>query len=96
MRRVIVALIFCLALALPAAASADVTATLQGTVVTVTGTDGPDTITIAPDGANVDIETNGVAPAEFSFPLAGVTSIVVNSGAGDDTITGSNGLAGRR
>jgi Ca2+-binding RTX toxin-like protein len=93
MRRAVVPLVFCIALALPAVASADVTATLQGTVVTVTGTDGPDTITISANGANVEIAANGAAPVDF--PQASVTSVVVNSGAGDDTITGAIGLPGQ-
>lgn len=93
MRRAVVLLVFGAALALPAAAAADVTAVLQGTTVVVTGTDGPDTIAVLPAGPNVDIDTNGTPPAEFSFPLANVTSVVVNSGGGDDTITGANGLA---
>ncbi len=91
------ALVIALALASAPTTSADgVTVSLQGTTLTVTGTDGPDAISITSDGTNLNVDTNGAPPAEFSVPLTTViTSIVVNAGGGDDTVTGGNGLTPR-
>ena len=80
-------------LALPTAAAGDVTATLQGTTIVITGTDGPDTISVTANAGNVDIDTNGVVPAEFSFPIAGVTSVVVNLGAANDAFVASGNVS---
>ena len=36
----------------------------SGYVIVITATDSPDTISVAANGADVDVDTNGVPPAE--------------------------------
>ncbi len=88
----------------PAAASASapvsgasVTASLRQGVLTVTGTAGPDIITVRlkggdPNTLEVDVGDDGAA--DFSFLRSTVTALTVSAGDGDDLVTAShvNGL----
>src|SRR5437763_1608499 len=71
-------------------------ATLVKGVLTVTGTDGDDTITVmhdVPKGKNVSVNVNGDVSL---FKARAVKRIIVDGGAGNDTITISdaNGVVG--
>jgi Ca2+-binding RTX toxin-like protein len=59
--------------------------------VEVNGGNGAETFTAAPNGTRVRFDR--VTPAPFSLDIGTTESLVVNMNGGDDTFTGSNGLA---
>jgi Ca2+-binding RTX toxin-like protein len=76
--------------ALASAVSSPVTvaqgfSSLSSAALTVTGTAGDDTIVLASNGTLLDATLNGVTAT--AMPLANVTSININGGSGNDTIT---------
>jgi Ca2+-binding RTX toxin-like protein len=60
--------------------------------VEVNGGNGAETFTAAPNGTRVRFDR--VTPAPFSLDIGTTENLVVNMNGGDDTFTGSNGLAG--
>jgi Ca2+-binding RTX toxin-like protein len=60
-------------------------------VLTITGTGGADTITVTQDAANFTVVQNGAVQV---IRTAGVSSIVVNAGGGDDRVLLSQGNGG--
>jgi Ca2+-binding RTX toxin-like protein len=74
------------------AAAPGVKAGIKKQVLTVTGTPGPDTITLRlrvgdPNTLEVDVGTDGIA--DFSFDRSRFTTIVVEGGSGNDTLVAS-------
>jgi len=59
--------------------------------VEVNGGNGAETFTATPNGTRVRFDR--VTPAPFSLDIGTTESLVVNMNGGDDTFTGSNGLA---
>ncbi|MFT3788430.1 MAG: calcium-binding protein [Tepidisphaeraceae bacterium] len=59
--------------------------------VEVNGGNGTETFTIAPNGTRVRFDR--VNPAPFTIDINACENLVVNCNGGDDTVTGSNGLA---
>ena len=79
------------------ASAASVTASLRQGVLTVTGTAGPDIITVrlkAGDPNTLEVDVGADGTADFSFLRSTVTAITVSAGDGDDIVTVShvNGL----
>ena len=73
-------------------ASAAYTAQVQAGTLQITGDAASDTLAAAARGTgHLQVSVNGV-PA-FSFDAATFTAIDVKAGAGDDVVTGSNGIA---
>jgi Ca2+-binding RTX toxin-like protein len=60
--------------------------------VEVNGGNGAETFTVVPNGTRVRFDR--VTPAPFSLDIGTSENLVVNMNGGDDTFTGSNGLAG--
>jgi Ca2+-binding RTX toxin-like protein len=60
--------------------------------VEVNGGNGAETFTATPNGTRVRFDR--VTPAPFSLDIGTTENLVVNMNGGDDTFTGSNGLAG--
>jgi Ca2+-binding RTX toxin-like protein len=60
--------------------------------VQVNGGNGAETFTATPNGTRVRFDR--VTPAPFSLDIGTTENLVVNMNGGDDTFTGSNGLAG--
>src|SRR4051812_49279449 len=63
-------------------------ANLFGNVLTVSGDDGVDdqiTLSLSPDGSEVNVSINGTPQAPT--PTDGLRSVRVTGGSGDDTIT---------
>src|SRR5262249_3579248 len=59
--------------------------------VEVNGGNGAETFTVTPNGTGVRFDR--VTPAPFSIDIGTSENLVVNMNGGDDTFTGSNGLA---
>ena len=59
--------------------------------VEVNGGNGAETFTVTPNGTRVRFDR--VTPAPFSLDIGTTENLVVNMNGGDDTFTGSNGLA---
>jgi Ca2+-binding RTX toxin-like protein len=59
-------------------------ATLVGSVLTVTGTAKADVIDVSGGSSGIDVSVNGAAPS--GSPFTGVTSIIIQGGAGADSI----------
>ena len=58
--------------------------------LTVEGTNGDDTIVLRKNPGPpdvIEVDTDGDGTADFTFPRAAVTSILVKAGSGDDTVT---------
>jgi Ca2+-binding RTX toxin-like protein len=60
--------------------------------VIVNGGNGAESFTATPNGTRVRFDR--VTPAPFSLDIGTTESLIVNMNGGDDTFTGSNGLAG--
>jgi Ca2+-binding RTX toxin-like protein len=60
--------------------------------VEVNGGNGAETFTASPNGTRVRFDR--VTPAPFTLDIGTTENLVVNMNGGDDTFTGSNGLAG--
>jgi len=60
-------------------------ATLSGGELTISGTDGSDTLTLTQSGTYLDVALNNIPAAPVL--LSGVTSVLVEGSAGNDTIT---------
>jgi Ca2+-binding RTX toxin-like protein len=64
------------------AASGEVTSVVVGTVLTITGTSGADSISVSLDGSDLVVGGTGSG----SFPIAGLTGILIDGFGGNDTI----------
>src|SRR3984957_16667321 len=60
-------------------------------IALVNGGNGAETFTITANGTRVRFD--GVSPAPFSLDIGTTESLVLHAGAGNDTITASNGLS---
>jgi Ca2+-binding RTX toxin-like protein len=60
--------------------------------VEVNGGNGAEQFTVTPNGTRVRFDR--ISPAPFSLDIGTTENLVVNMNGGDDTFTGSNGLAG--
>jgi Ca2+-binding RTX toxin-like protein len=66
-----------------------VKASVRRGALTVTGTSGPDVIVVrlaAADGTTLEIDAGGDGVADFRFQRAGLTSILVSGGGGNDRL----------
>jgi Ca2+-binding RTX toxin-like protein len=61
-------------------------------MIEVNGDNGSEGFTATPNGARVRFDR--VTPAPFSLDIGTAEKLIVNMNDGDDTFTGSNGLAG--
>ena len=70
-------------------ASAAVTSSLQGTTLTLTGDGADDTIALGVSGTDLTVDLNADGVPDATFPLASLTSVIVNAGGGNDVVTAS-------
>ena len=73
-------------------ACAAVTSSLQGTTLTLTGDGADDTIALGVSGTDLTVDLNADGVPDATFPLASLTSVVVNAGGGNDVVNASNAL----
>src|SRR5689334_25248236 len=91
MVRLVVALVMLALGASPAAGA--VTASVQGTTLTITGDGADDTVGITPNLTQLEVDTNGDGVTDQSFDQSTFDRGVIDLGGGNDVLTMSNGLA---